>query len=88
VAKLARTAIAAIGRKKKPRRSALPRARPGAADALVSLIGVPSWTQEGPASIAFNPPGTITNVDGAISAIAVKPMDPNTVFVGTVNGGI
>jgi hypothetical protein len=54
----------------------------------VTLSGVPNWTAQGPAPIVFNPSGSVGNVDGAIEAVAVDPGDPNTIFVGTVNGGI
>src|SRR5438874_2600645 len=56
-----------------------------------NLVGVPNWIEQGPAAISnagINAaPGN--RVAGAIEAIAVSPTDPvNTVFVGTVAGGV
>jgi hypothetical protein len=57
-----------------------------------SLSGAPSWTAQGPGPIhggqAFER-GTLTaDVAGAINSIAADPVNPDRVFVGTVNGGV
>src|SRR5258705_6796658 len=56
-----------------------------------NFVGVPNWIEQGPASISnagvTAAPGN--RVGGAIEAIAVSPSDAvNTVFVGTVAGGV
>lgn len=56
----------------------------------VTLTGFPTWESQGPGPITG---GQVEGIDknpvsGAISAIAVHPTDPNTVYVGSVGGGI
>jgi hypothetical protein len=46
--------------------------------------GVPQWTEEGPSTILSD---TAPN-NGAIQAVLAHPGDANTVYVGTVNGGV
>lgn len=59
--------------------------------ALLSRTAAPqsAWTEIGP----FNLPngqseGTVTSVSGRVTAIAVKPDNPNIVYVGTAQGGV
>src|SRR5207245_10923815 len=57
----------------------------------VSLTGVPSWVEQGPGPIiggATSGLGPDNPVSGAVEAIAVRPGDPSTVFIGTTAGGI
>src|SRR5437868_3959256 len=62
----------------------------------VSLTGVPSWVEQGPGPIigagtlglTDSPAHTDNPVSGAVEAIAVRPGDPSTVFIGTTAGGI
>jgi hypothetical protein len=62
----------------------------------VSLLGVPSWTAEGPApntngqdeNVPAEPGGGPNEVSGAVEALAVNPGNANQVFAGSVNGGI
>jgi hypothetical protein len=48
--------------------------------------GVPVWSEEGPSGISGTSPWS--PVSGAINSIAAHPFNENTVFVGTVNGGV
>src|SRR5262249_41965142 len=61
----------------------------------ITLEGVPEWVERGPGPIIdpkgvspvkiplqFNPSA------GAVEAIAIDPIDPRTIYAGTVNGGI
>src|SRR6266511_4123508 len=56
----------------------------------VTLIDVPNWVEQGPASITGNT--NVTNigqnnaVGGAVEAIAA--VDANTLYIATTNGGI
>jgi Ca2+-binding RTX toxin-like protein len=54
-----------------------------------SLGGTP-WTVAGPVQITGGQVEGIPNqpVAGAVRAIAVHPTDPNTAYIGTVNGGV
>jgi Ca2+-binding RTX toxin-like protein len=57
----------------------------------VSLTGVPSWVEQGPGPIIGGDTsglGPDNPVSGAVEAIAVRPGDPSTVFIGTTAGGI
>ncbi|MEW6161398.1 MAG: hypothetical protein AB1813_28550, partial [Verrucomicrobiota bacterium] len=56
----------------------------------VNLIGIPTWQDQGPASIINGSLQGITDlpVSGAIQTIAIHPADPNRMLVGSVNGGI
>jgi hypothetical protein len=58
----------------------------------VKVTGLPDWRPQGPGPIQGNQPVNIPNspVAGAVSAIAVDPSDltGNTVYIGTVNGGV
>jgi hypothetical protein len=57
----------------------------------VSLVGVPTWTPEGPAPIIN---GTLSAIPpnnpatGAVESAAVNPNNPRQIYVGTVNGGV
>ena len=52
----------------------------------VDAAGIPQWIEQGPGPIVTG--GDVGEQAGAINDIAVKPGDPNTIFVATVNGGI
>src|SRR5438876_5790325 len=56
----------------------------------ITLTGVPTWVEQGPGPLINGQVEGITDapVAGAIQAIAVHPTQANTVFVGSVNGGI
>ena len=48
-----------------------------------------NWTELGPSPIPNGQTFTTTTpVSGRVTAIAIHPTDPNTVYVGTANGGI
>ncbi len=49
-----------------------------------------TWTAEGPAPIQKGQAAAAPNnsVIGAVKAIATHPSDPNTIYLGSVNGGI
>jgi Ca2+-binding RTX toxin-like protein len=57
----------------------------------VSLTGVPTWVEQGPGPIVggqtfgLDPDNPVT---GAVEAIAVRPGNPSTVFIGSTEGGI
>ncbi|HKQ05986.1 MAG TPA: VCBS repeat-containing protein [Blastocatellia bacterium] len=51
---------------------------------ITPLINSQTWTSIGPAPI---PNGSFP-VSGRVTAIAVKPTDPNVVYVGTAQGGL
>jgi hypothetical protein len=56
----------------------------------VDLIGIPDWVEQGPAPTTGGQvvlPGG-DEVSGAIEAVAVHPTDPNTIYVGAINGGV
>ena len=64
------------------------------ADVDIEAIGA-NWVAQGPAPIntTISSGGTVTinpnnQVAGAIRTVIVNPNDPNTLWVGTVNGGI
>lgn len=54
-----------------------------------SMIGVPNWTQLGPAPIP-NGQTTLANVpvSGRVTSIAVHPTNSDIVYIGTANGGV
>ena len=54
----------------------------------VDVFGVPEWTEIGPRGILPNGEAPHGVLSGAVQAIAPSPVNPNVVFVGTVNGGI
>src|SRR6185436_8595091 len=54
-------------------------------------LNQPVWTSQGPTYITGNGNSIIPPDDpatGAIQAIAVHPTNPNTAWIGTVNGGV
>src|SRR5689334_5788345 len=56
----------------------------------ITLTGVPDWVEQGPRpaadfTVTYGPDGQTA---GAVNSVAVSPADPNTVLVGTVNGGV
>ena len=52
----------------------------------IDLSGVPDWLEQGPGPIDVG--GGVGEQVGMVHGIAVKPGDPNTVFVATGNGGV
>jgi RTX calcium-binding nonapeptide repeat (4 copies) len=56
----------------------------------ISLTGVPTWVERGPGPLLHGQTEGFLDapVSGAIRAIAPDPTDANTVFIGSVNGGI
>jgi len=58
---------------------------------LAPSAGIPQWTPLGPAPIPngqTTPPRATDPVSGRVTAIAIHPTNPNTVYVGTAQGGV
>ena len=60
--------------------------------AMVELLGVPTWVDEGPSAILDGVVEGMSSqgdpVIGAIEAVAPHPTMADTIYVGTVNGGV
>src|SRR5688572_23921494 len=60
----------------------------------VTLTGQPTWTFEGPAIVqnaqTLNTGDAldVNPVAGAVSAVAIHPMNRNIAYIGTANGGV
>ncbi|HEV8604635.1 MAG TPA: hypothetical protein VGQ99_04675 [Tepidisphaeraceae bacterium] len=56
----------------------------------ISVIGIPDWVEQGPASASGGQDFTLTGdaVSGAVNSLAAHPTDANTIYAGTVGGGI
>src|SRR5262245_24197980 len=56
----------------------------------VSLAGVPDWSEQGPGPLQLGQVDGMKDspVSGAIQTIAQHPVQPDTLLVGSVNGGI
>jgi hypothetical protein len=58
----------------------------------ITLVGQPSWAEQGPAPVNNGNnviiPAQNNPQAGAIQALAVDPLNPNRVFAATVNGGV
>jgi hypothetical protein len=57
----------------------------------IALNTTPSWVAEGPMPIEFGQAHTLNQnnlVAGAVSRLAVDPVNANIVYAGTVNGGV
>jgi hypothetical protein len=64
----------------------------------ISLLGIPSWLEEGPRPIINANNNALTSGNptippnnpaaGAVESIAVNPSNPSQIYVATVNGGI
>jgi len=90
---------AATGKNSAVRRAALAALEVLEDRTLMSTVatGLPHWLEQGPGPIEngqtagllpIGPDGLVNPVAGAASAVALVPGDPNTIYLGTINGGI
>ena len=56
----------------------------------ITVTGVPTWVEQGPGPLIKGQVEGIPDgpVAGAVRTIAPHPINPDTVLVGSVNGGI
>src|SRR6478672_154351 len=60
----------------------------GLAVAVPRPVSAQSWTFAGPAPITNGQSDPTFAASGAVRSILVSPTDNNTLYVGTVNGGV